>query len=86
MMKVRRKSDGHVYGGWAAEYAGHATSVKCKEVLYGDMEVVSLLCKCKHSTMVTTLGDLMGSQQCFYSFSNVHASCLATVPSMVPKQ
>jgi hypothetical protein len=39
MMKVRRKSDGHVYGGWAAEYAGHAAHDKAMEVLRSDLEV-----------------------------------------------
>jgi hypothetical protein len=65
MMKVRRKSDGHVYGGWAAEYAGHANSIKCKEVLYGDMEVVSLLCTCKLTIMGTTLGGARGMPSLF---------------------
>lgn len=41
MMKVRRKSDGYVYGGWAAEYAGHADGDKAKDVLYHDLEVPS---------------------------------------------
>ena len=38
MMKVRRKADNHVIGGWAAEYTGHATADGVKKVLHADMD------------------------------------------------
>eukprot|EP00884_Botryococcus_braunii_P002155 jgi/Botrbrau1/11940/Bobra.341_1s0007.1 len=37
MMKVRRKSDNHVYGGWAAEYAGHASEAGAQKTLESDL-------------------------------------------------
>ena len=38
MMKVRRKSDNHVLGGWAAEYKGHGTEELVKKVLHQDLD------------------------------------------------
>ena len=38
MMKVRRKSDGYVIGGWAAEYKGHAKEDGVKKVLHSDLD------------------------------------------------
>ncbi len=38
MMKVRRKSDGHILGGWAAEYKGHGTDELVKKVLHQDLD------------------------------------------------
>ena len=38
MMKVRRKSDSHVLGGWAAEYKGHGTEDLVKKVLHQDLD------------------------------------------------
>jgi hypothetical protein len=38
MMKVRRKLDGHVLGGWAAEYKGHGTEQLVKKILHSDLE------------------------------------------------
>ena len=37
-MKVRRKSDGYVIGGWAAEYKGHAKEDGVKKVLHSDLD------------------------------------------------
>ena len=37
-MKVRRKSDGCVIGGWAAEYKGHAKEDGVKKVLHSDLD------------------------------------------------
>ena len=37
-MKVRRKSDGHVLGGWAAEYKGHGTEQLVKKILHEDLD------------------------------------------------
>ena len=38
MMKVRRKSDNHVLGGWAAEYKGHGTDELVKKILHQDLD------------------------------------------------
>ncbi|CAK0784936.1 hypothetical protein CVIRNUC_008141 [Coccomyxa viridis] len=38
IMKVRRKSDGYVIGGWAAEYKGHAKEDGVKKVLHSDLD------------------------------------------------
>ena len=38
MMKVRRKSDGHVIGGWAAEYKGHAKEDGVEKILHSDLD------------------------------------------------
>ncbi|CAL5228910.1 g12131 [Coccomyxa viridis] len=37
MMKVRRQSDGHVLGGWAAEYKGHGTDQLVRKILHEDL-------------------------------------------------
>ena len=37
-MKVRRKSDNYVIGGWAAEYKGHAKEDGVKKVLHSDLD------------------------------------------------
>ena len=38
MMKVRRKADNHVLGGWAAEYKGHGNEELVKKVLNQDLD------------------------------------------------
>ncbi len=38
MMKVRRQSDGHILGGWAAEYKGHGTDQLVRKVLHEDLD------------------------------------------------
>ncbi|CAL8463045.1 g2579 [Coccomyxa elongata] len=38
LMKVRRKSDGFVIGGWAAEYKGHAAEEGVKKILKSDLD------------------------------------------------
>lgn len=38
MMKVRRKSDGHLLGGWAAEYKGHGTDQLVRKILHEDLD------------------------------------------------
>ena len=37
-MKVRRQSDGHILGGWAAEYKGHGTDQLVRKVLHEDLD------------------------------------------------
>ena len=55
MMKVRRQSDGHVLGGWAAEYKGHGTDQLVRKILHEDLN--GMLKRSAHSLLHTAHHD-----------------------------
>ena len=57
MMKVRRTSDGHVLGGWAAEYKGHGTDELVKKILHQDLD--GMFKRCAPSLLSWFLPDCL---------------------------